>query len=62
MDYWMDNDGDNEIIMLKECFRCKIFIRISYWYGNIVKGKLVEVEEVKKRLFKEEKCFKVFFK
>lgn len=57
LDYWMDKDGDNRDIKLKECPRCKTPIRISYRYGNIVKEKLAEVEEVKKRLIQEEDRF-----
>ena len=57
LDYWMDKDGDNEDIKLKECPRCKTPIRISYRYADIVKEKLAEVEEVKKRLIEEEEQF-----
>lgn len=60
LDYWMDKDGDNEDIKLKECPRCKTPIRISYRYADIVKEKLAEVEEVKKRLIEEEKRFQHF--
>ena len=57
MDYWMQEDGDD--IKLKECPRCKTPIRLSYRYANIVKEKLSEVEEVKKRLIKEEEHFQL---
>lgn len=55
MDHWMDEDGDD--IKLKECPRCRTPIRLSYRYANVVKEKLAEVEEVKKRLIEEEKHF-----
>ena len=56
----MDKDGENEDIKLKECPRCKTPIRISYRYADIVKVKLAEVEEVKKRLIKDERKFQSF--
>ena len=56
----MDKDGENEDIKLKECPRCKTPIRISYRYADIVKVKLAEVEEVKKRLIKAERKFQSF--
>jgi len=58
----MDKDGDNEDIKLKECPRCKTLIRISYRYADIVKEKLAEVEQVKKRLIEEERKFQDFQK
>ena len=57
LDYWMDKDSDYEDIKLKECPKCKTPVRISFRYGNIVKEKLAEVEEVKKRLMQEEERF-----
>ena len=42
---------------LKECPRCKTPITISYRYTDIVKVKLAEVEEVKKRLIEQEERF-----
>ena len=59
LDYWMDKDGENEDIKLKECPRCKTPIRRSYRYADIVKVKLAEVEEVKKRLIEDEEQFQV---
>ena len=56
----MDKDGENEDIKLKECPKCKTPIRISYRYADIVKVKLAEVEEVKKRLIKDERKFQSF--
>ena len=56
----MDKDGGKEDIKLNECPRCKTPIRISYRYADIVKEKLAEVEEVKKKLIKEEERFQHF--
>lgn len=60
LDYWMDKDSENDDIKLRECPRCKTPVRISYRYADIVKEKLAEVEEVKKRLNEEEKQFQYF--
>ena len=57
MDYWMDKDGENDDIKLKECPKCKTPIRISYRYADIVKVKLEDVEMVKKRLNEEERLY-----
>ena len=60
LDYWMDKDGDDEDIKLKECPRCKTPIRISFRHADIVKQKLAEVEEVKVRRIEEEQRFQDF--
>ena len=56
----MDKDSENDDIKLRECPRCKTPVRISYRYADIVKEKLAEVEEVKKRLNEEEERFQDF--
>ena len=60
LDYWMDKDSENDDVKLRECPRCKTPVRISYRYADIVKEKLAEVEEVKKKLNKEEERFQYF--
>ena len=57
LDYWMDKDGENDNVKLKECPKCKTPIRISYRYADIVKEKLTDVELVKKRLIEEERQY-----
>ncbi len=57
LDNWMDKDGENKDIKLKECPLCTTPIRISYRYADIVKVKLEDVELVKKRLNEEEQQY-----
>ena len=57
LDYWMDKDGENDNVKLKECPKCKTPIRISYRYADIVKEKLADVELVKKLLNEEEQQY-----
>ena len=57
LDYWMDKDGETDVIKLKECPKCKTPIRISNRYADIVKEKLADVELVKERLNEEEEQY-----
>ena len=55
LDYWMGMQSDENTeeplaIKLKECPKCKTPIMRSLRYGNIVKAKAKEIEEVKKRI------------
>ncbi|EFJ36065.1 hypothetical protein SELMODRAFT_438270 [Selaginella moellendorffii] len=50
LDRWMESDDNQSAILLKSCPLCKTPIRITHRYANIVKAKLQEIEQVKRRV------------
>ncbi len=58
LDHWMDSKQENEEggvnIGLKQCPRCKIAVRRSLRYGNVVKQALQDIEMVKRRMLEQE--------
>ncbi|XP_062521487.1 NFX1-type zinc finger-containing protein 1-like [Corticium candelabrum] len=58
LDRWMDSKEENEEggvnIGLKQCPRCKIAVRRSLRYGNVVKQALQDIEMVKRRMLDQE--------
>ncbi|EFJ18745.1 hypothetical protein SELMODRAFT_315, partial [Selaginella moellendorffii] len=50
LDRWMESDDNQSAILLKSCPLCKTPIRRTHRYANIVKAKLQEIEQVKRRV------------
>lgn len=59
LDRWMDskedeNEGGGIHIGLKQCPRCKMAVRRSLRYGNVVKQALQDIETVKRKMQEQE--------
>ncbi|XP_064610398.1 NFX1-type zinc finger-containing protein 1-like [Liolophura sinensis] len=52
LDYWMrcDNDDNKKCVQLKGCPKCKVAIRRSLRYGNVIKKALADVELAKSKI------------
>eukprot|EP00742_Colponemidia_sp_Colp-10_P011742 GILJ01013092.1.p1 GENE.GILJ01013092.1~~GILJ01013092.1.p1 ORF type:complete len:1832 (-),score=214.16 GILJ01013092.1:109-5445(-) len=59
LDHWVDSASDsNASIQLKACPKCKVPIRTSLRYGNMVKTFLRDIENVKRVIEEQERDYK----
>ena len=53
MDTTNDDSDDRHVIQLKSCPRCQTAIRRSLRYGNVIKQQLLDIEQVKRKVYGE---------